>query len=368
MKHLLLTLEFPPTQGGVSTYLDNIARQIPSDDLFVIAPNNDDSTSFDSNQKYMIERWDGLSNWKTLFPKLKEYLKVNKIDHLIISHILPFGYLAIILDLQFSVILHGMDIRLTRTSWLKMFFTRIILKHAKTIVVNSNDTENILKQYGDYSEKTIVAYPCPKDLLNIPFSKEREKAIIEKYFTGSQVILSVNRLVKRKGNDKVIESLPELINKFPDLKYIIIGSGDESDNLKELAVKLGVNDHVEFLENISDQDLPYFYKNAKAFVMPSRIEKQYDVEGFGIVYLEAALFGTPSIAGNVGGSPEAVINNETGVTINPESVEEIQEAIMLLLTDESLRLKFGSTAKNRAIKDFIWKKQLAPVIEYFYKS
>lgn len=368
MKHLLLTLEFPPTQGGVSTYLDNIARQMPSDDLFVIAPKNDDSSVFDSIQKYKIERWDDLSNWKSLFPKLKSYIKQNKIDHLIISHILPFGYLAIILDIQFSVILHGMDIRLTRTSWLKMFFTRIILKHAKTIVVNSNDTENILKFYGDYSGKTIVAYPCPKDLLSIPFSEERGREIIEKYFSGNQVILSVNRLVKRKGNDKVIQSLPELIGKFPTLKYIIIGSGAELENLKKLALELGVNDHVIFLEDISDQDLPYFYKNAKIFVMPSRIEKQYDVEGFGIVYLEAALFSTPSIAGNVGGAPEAVINNETGITVNPESVEEVQEAIKLLLTDESLRIKLGNNAKNRAIKDFIWKKQLAPVIEYFYKS
>lgn len=367
MKHLLLTLEFPPVHGGVATYLENLAHQIPSDDILVIAPADVNSEVFDAKKNYKIERWDNLNDWKSLIFKLKKFIKLNQIDHLIISHILPFGYLALMLGIPYSLILHGMDIRLTRISWLKKILTGIILKHAKTIIVNSNDTKKIVDLYGDYSTKTVVAYPCPKDLLNIPYSTEKEQELIEKYFLNKEVILSVNRLVKRKGNDMVIKSLPRLIATLPNISYIIIGSGAERVNLEHLAVELSVSNHVLFLENISDKDLPYFYKNAKIFVMPARIEKQFDVEGFGIVYLEAALFGTPSIAGNVGGSPEAVINNETGITVEPNSIDEISSAIELLLDDQGLRQSLGATAKDRTLSDFIWKKQLTPAIEKFYK-
>lgn len=367
MKHLLLTLEYPPSHGGIATYLDNLIRQMPAEDVFVIAEKNAENESYDSLQKYNIERWENLSNWKGLLFKLKKFIKQNKIDHLIISHILPFGYLALVLGIPFSVILHGMDIRLTRTSFLKRFLTGIMLKRAKVIVVNSNDTEKIVRMYGDYSLKTVIAYPCPKDLLNIQYSVEKEKEIVDQYFKGKQVILSVNRLVKRKGNDKVIETLPGLLSKYPSLQYIIIGTGEERSNLEKLADQLDVSNHVVFLDNISDQDLPYYYKNSQVFVMPARIEKDYDVEGFGIVYLEAALFGTPSIAGNVGGAPEAVINGETGITVDPNSIEEIFSAIESLLNNQALRESLGVAAKNRVLTNFIWKKQLAPAIEKFYE-
>ncbi|MEK7211340.1 MAG: glycosyltransferase family 4 protein, partial [Patescibacteria group bacterium] len=141
----------------------------------------------------------------------------------------------------------------------------------------------------------------------------------------------------------------------------IVGDGPYAVGLKQLAEKSGVGGRVKFFHNISDADLPEFYRNCKIFVMPSR-QIGGDVEGFGIVYLEAALFGKPSVVGNVGGAPEAVLNNQTGLTVNPESPSEIAASIVKLLKDDNLRQTFGRAAKGRAEKEFNWNNQLSKII------
>jgi len=362
MKHLLITPDFPPQFGGIATYLKNLSDQFNPQDLLVLAPPRGESNSFDGAQRYPIQRNLKLTNWKKFILDIRRIVKGNQIDHVIISHVIPMGYVALASGTPYTVIIHGMDIRLAGQKWHRKMLTKCVLKKAAIIVVNSNDTKQALAAFGNFESKTVLAYPCPKPLDQIAINPAREQEIKSMYFDGHEVILSVNRLVKRKGNDMVIKSLPALRTKHPTLRYVILGNGVEKDYLLTVAKEQGVQDMVTIVENIGDQDLQYFFRNAKLFVQPARMIGESDVEGFGIVYLEAALFGLPSVAGNVGGAPESVINGQTGITVDPDSTQAIAEAVERLLSDDALRVQLGEAAKTRAQSDFTWPKQFKELL------
>jgi phosphatidylinositol alpha-1,6-mannosyltransferase len=164
-------------------------------------------------------------------------------------------------------------------------------------------------------------------------------------------------LIERKGHDKVIESLPLVLSQFPDAVYLIVGDGPERSRLENLCDLLGLQNSVRFTGAVSNTDLLAFYKLATLFAMISRQPpNSHEVEGFGIVYLEANVSGLPVVAGRSGGVPDAVVEGETGYLVDPFSPEAIASAIIRLLQNPQLCAQLANYGRERAIKEFSWEQ------------
>ncbi|MFH0988202.1 MAG: glycosyltransferase family 4 protein, partial [Parcubacteria group bacterium] len=144
---------------------------------------------------------------------------------------------------------------------------------------------------------------------------------------------------------------------IPNAVYVIVGSGVYENELRVAVEKFGVKDKVLFVTDAVDNDLPLFYQSCDLFAMPCRELANGDVEGFGIVYLEANLFGKPVVAGRSGGAAEAVIDGQTGLVVEPNDANAIAEALVALLTDEQRAKILGEAGRKRVVEQFDWKKQ-----------
>jgi phosphatidylinositol alpha-1,6-mannosyltransferase len=166
-------------------------------------------------------------------------------------------------------------------------------------------------------------------------------------------LLTIARLEPRKGVDMVLRALAALAREYPAIGYDVIGKGDDLSRLTQLAEELGVSDRVRFHGYISEQQKAELLRNATLFLMPNRREPG-SVEGFGIVFVEAAAFGVPSIAGADGGTSDAVLHGQTGLVVDGEDGPAIQAAISRLLTQSSEREQMGAAAHQRFWAEFAW--------------
>jgi len=190
--------------------------------------------------------------------------------------------------------------------------------------------------------------------------------IIEKHnLKGRKVILTVGRLVKRKGHDMVIKSLPNVLKAIPNAVYVIVGAGPELGSLKIVVKELNLSENVIFPGYVASKDLPNYYKACDVFVMASR-ELNGDIEGFGIVYLEANACGKPVIAGRSGGTGSAVKHGLNGLLIDPLDVNEISDKITLLLSNEELAKNMGMRGRKLVETQFSYSlvaKRILNIIE-----
>ena len=172
---------------------------------------------------------------------------------------------------------------------------------------------------------------------------------------NQKLILSVGRLTRRKGFDQVIRTLPRLASEGLDIKYAIIGIGEDRKYLLTLSRELGVKDRVFLLGHVEAEDLPRWYNAADVFAMPNH-PTNGDTEGFGIVYLEAAACAKPSIAGQVGGTGNAVVHGMTGLRIDGSRTDEVASSIAYLLKDADVATRMGNEGYRRVHAHFSWEK------------
>lgn len=380
-KSLLFTLDFPPNFGGVAAYYHNICANFPSDRIVVLAPENPQAENFDSRQDFAVIR----SNFTEFFPssgrlgffnrfkiyfyfwRMIKIIKSRKIELIQVGNILPLGTLALLIKkfrkVPYMIYTHGLDIVYAQNFWRKKLLLKIIIKEASAIVTNSNYTRGELIKLGADNKKIIIVYPC-SDLELTHFDKvEIENFKTAHELQDKKILLTAGRLVERKGHDQVIKALPEILRSVPDAIYVIAGGGPDLDRLKNLAAEDKLDQHVRFLGAISRKDLALCYSLADVFIMPSRQLKNGDVEGFGIVYLEANIYGKPAIGGRSGGVPEAIDDGKTGILVDPENAEEIAQAAIRLLTDSAYAQALGSRGAQRVREEFNWKKQAGKIIE-----
>ena len=166
-------------------------------------------------------------------------------------------------------------------------------------------------------------------------------------------LLTVARLIFRKGQDSVLRALPELRKSLPNVHYRIVGSGPDEPALRELAQELGVTDLVTFAGGVSDQNLPGAYQACDLFVMPTRPSDDLsEVEGFGIAYLEAAAAGKPVIAGRAGGTADAIEDGITGYLVDPTDLKDLTDRIIQLAHDPDLAARMGAAGRERILARF----------------
>ena len=164
-----------------------------------------------------------------------------------------------------------------------------------------------------------------------------------------KVLLTIARVEERKGHDKVIQALPQILRAIPDVVYLVVGKGGYLETLEALAKDLGVKDKVIFAGRVPWVDLPRYYRSCDVFIMPNRTLSNGDTEGFGLVFLEANACAKPVIGGKAGGVPDAIANGETGILVDGNSVEEIADAAIPLLNNQELAERMGQAGYKRAL-------------------
>ncbi len=363
MKQAIVTMDYKPNIGGIAKYWSHLFQELSKDDFVLVAPlvDVDDESGVIRIPFFYKNIW---PKWLKLFSGLKKIISEQNIYHIIAGQVLPVGTVAYLLKKlgfidSYSVSCHSMDIATIKGH--KRFLAKIILRSARNIIVNSKYTRELVKDYKVLGRIDIV-YPAPQSLPKPSLRLEEEYNWLS---AESLVLLSVGRLVKRKGFDRVIEVLPRLWEKYPSLHYVIIGEGAYRKYLENLINQLPTEkqSQIHLLGELDDEDLVAWYGVADIFVLPSR-DIGGDVEGFGMVNLEAALHKLPVISGIDGGVPETVLDNITGYTINGNSEDgnELYNKIVSLLDDPAKREKMGTTGYDFA-KNFSWAKSAKVLIK-----
>lgn len=232
----------------------------------------------------------------------------------------------------------------------------LALQTADRVVAISNYTASFVERAGVPPSRIEIVYPGYDTTRFRPLPGKlelRRKLLGDR--DGDQVILTVGNLVARKGHDTTIRALSYLLRSVPNVTYLIVGDGPYRTELETLASELGVRERVVFAGRLPDEDLAELYALCDVFVMPSRAQlDEKDVEGFGIVYLEASACGKPVIGGRSGGVPEAIVDGVTGMLVDPYDPAELSNVMKRLLTDREFANHLGRKGQARAVNDFTW--------------
>lgn len=352
-KLLLVTPDFPPNDGGVARYLRSFASYF-RDQIEVVCAPNDRWQTFDPTAGYPIFRRELLSAWG--FPRwwktvsfLREFGSRYRV--VVVSHVLPFGTAALFArkftKIPYVVIVHGMDIRLCQQSFKKKWIAGKVLVNARVVVANSQAlAQEVAAVFG--IREVLVVYPCIENSVEKPTSHD----------PSSIRLLTVSRLVERKGHACVINALSLLkqSGNLGSITYDIVGDGPLKDTLQSMVSELGLESCVVFRGAVGDDEREGLYEASDLFVMPVSNDP-VDKEGFGIVYLEAARHGVPSIATHVKGVNEAVIDGQTGILISGQDPQELAAAILRLVNDTETRERLGKGALVHATQ-FTCDKQM----------
>jgi phosphatidylinositol alpha-1,6-mannosyltransferase len=354
---LLITLDFWPNKGGVANYYYNLVKNFPRDNVFILTnAKKEDSNLRIYNQPLLYKLiW---PHWLSALKTTIKLIKKHNVEILWAGDLLPSGTIAYIIHKLFKipyfVSLHGLDIINSQKHSRKRKLTNKILANAKFITVNSQCTKNLLKDLVEDQGKIKIIYPGVSEKFS-EIDELKLKKIKNKYsLKNKKIILTTGRLINRKNQQLVIDAIKKLKEKIPNLIYLIIGNGPKKKDY-ELKIKAyGLENNVKILTNIENDKLPYFYKLSDIFVMVSKTTSD-DIEGFGIVYLEAGIFAKPVIASAEGGSKEAVLENETGLLIKEDNLKTLKDDIIKLLEDKELANRLGNNAQIRIKKKFLWK-------------
>lgn len=355
-KIVLVAGVFPPGVGGMQNYYYNLAKH-SKHEMSVLAPEYPGDAAFDEGQPFRVvrgsfmrgERVDFFS-WGRLFRHVRRRMRRDDPDVTVYGYVL-IGFIGLLLKLfagrRYVISTHGMDMLMFRKFMGLNQIVKLILRRADGVLTNSEFTKKLVEDYGVDPGRIGLVYP------GVEASYDRqapsEELIGLHGLEGKYVILSVGRLVTRKGHDRVIESMPDILSRIPNAVYVIVGDGPERGRLERLAEATGVSGAVVFVGSVSGNDrLNDYYSVAHQFVMVARELDSGDAEGFGIVYLEAASAGVPVVAGRSGGASEAVLGEETGLLVDPQSRAEIADAIVRLASDAALRERLVRAGYKRA--------------------
>ncbi len=379
MRTLLLTPDFPPRRGGVARYLEAVASAL-KEEVTVYAPPEPDSAAFDASAPYRVVRTPLLSRFvrpRWLRALVLLWRRRERDGRVIVSHVLPFGTAAWIAGWftgkPYVVIVHGMDVGLARRSPWKRWLAGAVLRGAASVIANSHALKDEVRAAWGVER---VAFVHPAVAMKGEGLEGREGRVssagVRIQEPGVRIqepapigrrpfvrLLTVARLVPRKGHLRVLEALARLRERgeLPDgVDYLIVGDGPMKEAIERRAVELGVDDVVRFRHGAADEALPDIYRSSDVFVMPT-VAGQADREGFGIVYLEAAAYGLPSVATRQPGVDEAVLDGRTGLLVPDGDAEALAQALLRLSTDAELRRTLGSAGQARVREEFTRGRQ-----------
>lgn len=364
-KTLVITNDFPPRPGGIQTFIYGLVQGFDPDDVVVLTSKHTAWQEFDKQEKYPIFRHNTqmLLPTKAVGDQAITIIKEFNCDRVLFGASAPLGLLANRLKnhgiKKTGAITHGHEVGWAFTPGLKQTFQKIVKDVDKLTYLTKFTFEQISEAISsDQLEKFEQLTPGIDINMFNPENKTngQSQKIRERFRLGNKpVVVCVSRLMARKGQDTLIEVWPEVLKKVPDAHLLIVGGGSLKQSLHKKTFDNNVHTSVTITGAVDWKELPGFYAAGDVFAMPVRTRNLgFDVEGLGIVYLEASATGIPVIAGNSGGAPEAVIDGVTGFVLNPNNQMILAEKIIELLLNKELSNRLGKQGRSWIEKQWQW--------------
>jgi phosphatidylinositol alpha-1,6-mannosyltransferase len=369
MKSLLVTEVFPPRTGGSGRWFWEVYRRLPRGSYVVAAGEHPRQDEFDRTHDLRLLRlpltfstWGvasraGLRQYVGMARSLLRLARAEGAGMLHCGKALPEGFLAWMLKrwcgLPYLCYVHGEELNLAAASRELAWLTRRALHGAAFVIANSRNTEALLRgNWGLPPERVRVLHPGVDASYFVP--APRDPGSRARIGWGERpVVLTVGRLQKRKGHDMMIRALAEVRRSVPEVLYAIVGDGEEREALETLVDAGGLRQHVQFLGELDDAGLLICYQQCDLFVLPNRQVGQ-DIEGFGMVLVEAQACGRPVVAGASGGTAETLRVPATGRLAAAEEPLALAEVVADLLRQPELREQMGRAARRWAAERFDW--------------
>jgi phosphatidyl-myo-inositol dimannoside synthase len=362
-KVLIVTNDFPPRIGGIQSFVHALALRLPAGQVVVYAPAWDGAAEFDRRQPFPVLRHP--TSLMLPVPAVRDravrILTEHGCDAVMFGAAAPLGLLAPALRQagarRVVALTHGHE-----AGWAALPVARRLLRRI-------GDSVDVVTYLGEYFRGRLAHALSPDAASRMArlapgvdlgmFRPEAGGAVMrDRLGVGARpVVICVSRLVPRKGQDTLIRAWPAVRRAVGDPVLLLVGIGPAERRFRGLASRLGVAGSVRFAGHVPQPDLPAYYDAADVFAMPCRTRRAgLDVEGLGLVYLEASAAGLPVIAGDSGGAPDAVLNGETGYVVPGRDVAALAGRLSQLLGDPAGARAMGE--KGQAWVDREWRWEL----------
>lgn len=358
---LLITNDFPPRIGGIQSYVHELARRLDPGSLVVLTSDYPGASQFDADQPFPVYRHRG----RTLLPTPAVLAQAR---HLIDRHAATavwFGAAAPLALLTPRLRGHGIRRAVASTHGHEVGWS--MLPGPRQMLRRIGSTIDVVTFVSRYARRRIASALGPRAALEAlspgvdanlfrPDSSARA-AIRRRYGLGdAPVVVCVSRLVARKGQDMLVTAWPQLIRQHPAARLLVVGDGPDAGRLRTMAAASPATESILFTGSVAHDELPAYYQAGDIFAMPCRTRGGgLDVEGLGIVFLEASACGLPVIAGDSGGAPETVLPEETGLVIDGRDLAALTAALSRLVADPELRQQWGAAGRRWVRSDWTWQ-------------
>ncbi|MEO3783335.1 glycosyltransferase family 4 protein [Actinocorallia sp. B10E7] len=366
MKTLILTNDFPPRAGGIQQFVHNLALRRPQGSVVVYAPAWKGAAAFDAEQPFEVVRHPTslMLPEPSVLRRAKQIVDSHGCDSVLFGASAPLGLLAPALrghGVERAVgITHGHE-----AAWAQLPVARRLLRRI-------GDGLDVLTYLGEYTRSRMAAVLSPDAAARMArLAPGVDETLFHAGAGGAEirsrhgledrpVAVCVSRLVPRKGQDTLIRAWPQVLREVPEAALLLVGGGPYRKELEGLADAMGVGSSVVFTGSVPWEELPAHYDAGDVFAMPCRTRRRgLDVEGLGIVYLEASATGLPVVAGDSGGAPDAVLDGETGVVVPGRSVESVAARVAELLADPGTAREMGAKGRSWVEREWTWVRQAA---------
>ena len=355
MRTLVVTNDFPPRPGGIQAFVHSLASRQPEGEVVVYAPAWKGAAAFDAAQRFPVVRHPTSLMLPTpdVLRRAREIATAEGCDRVWFGAAAPLGLLARPLGLDRAVAsTHGHEV-----GW-------ALLPGARQALGRIGRDVDVVTYLGEYTRSRLARAVPPATLERLPSGVDTslfrpacggDEVRRRHGLADRPVVVCVSRLVPRKGQDVLIRALPAVRVAVPDAALLLVGGGPDAPRLQRLAAESGVAEHVVVTGSVPWEELPAHYDAGDVFAMPCRTRRAgLEVEGLGIVFLEASATGLPVVAGRSGGSPDAVLDGETGVVVDGTSVDAVAREVAGLLSDRERARAMGAAGRAWVELDWRW--------------
>ncbi len=356
---ILLARTYPPDIGGVASYCQAVARALAERgaEVFVLTPRQDEQGIEEAPHLRVIPipvgRW-RLINFLSYLGFFYGFQRKVRARIVFCGYWIPMGIVAwavsFLISYRYGIFVYGADLWGYPSRW-ERWLMRASFRRAERLLPITQYTAAQLREALPGLER-ITVVPCTIDprTLEVYRLPEGMNAKTALGLEGKQVLLTASTLGWRKGHCFVLDALGELVQEFPDLMYVYTGRGPAQEAIAEKTRQLGLEANVRAVGFVDQKELMQYYQAADLFVMVSyNPDNPADYEGFGIVYLEAAYWGVPSVAARFAGPAEVIESGVTGVLVDPQRPDELKEALRQLLREPDRRRQLGQAARARTL-------------------
>ncbi|MGR6321195.1 glycosyltransferase family 4 protein [Micromonospora soli] len=360
---LLITNDFPPRPGGIQSFVHHLAVRQPAGSVVVYASSWRGAAKFDADQPFEVIR----ERTKVLLPtplvarRAAKLARAYDCDTVWFGAAAPLGLLAAGLRRRAGIrravaLTHGHEVGWAALPGARSLLRRIGRGVDVTTYLGEYTRVRLARVLDGATELRRLAPGVDVDTYHP--SVDGEEVRKQLGLTGRPVVVCVSRLVPRKGQDMLIRAMPEIRRRVPDAALLVVGGGPYRATLEKLAWQTGVESDVVFTGSVPSAELPAHYAAGDVYAMPCRTRNRgLDVEGLGIVYLEASATGLPVVAGDSGGAPDAVREGETGYVVRGRDLSQLADRVATLLADRDLARQLGAAGRAWVEREWRWETQ-----------